>query len=117
MPSRMARSTSSRVTAARDVVVTPDIARTRAASTIPVRMQGIGRRCMTETSRPAWPSREGGVDDDVGGDLQRRLVGVSLAVQPRVPLQRAADVVLRVDHRPVAVDLDALELGIVPAAA
>src|SRR3954447_3281353 len=117
MPSRMARSTSSRVTAAR-AVVAPGIARTRAAAiTMPVRARGILRRSMTEASRRADPSGECGVDDDVGGDLEGRLVGVALAVHAGVPLQGAADVVLGVDHRPVAVDLDALELGIVPAAA
>ena len=63
---------------------------------------------------PRWiryASGQRGVDDDIGGDLEGRLVGVSLAVEPGVPLQGAADVVLGVDDRPVAVDLDALELG------
>ena len=52
-----------------------------------------------------------GVDHDIAGDLHGALVRVALAVDtPVVPLQGAADVELRVDDRPVAVDLDAFEL-------
>ena len=61
--------------------------------------------------------RQGGIDDDVGGDLECRLVGVTLAVEPRMSFQGTADVVLGIDDGPVAVDLDALELGEVLAAA
>src|SRR5205085_11941906 len=32
------------------------------------------------------------IDDDIASDLQGTLVGVTLAFDPRVPLQRAADV-------------------------
>src|SRR5208283_6175357 len=61
--------------------------------------------------------RQCGIDDDVGGDLESRLVGVALAVEPRMSFQGTADVVLGIDDGPVAVDLDALELGEVLAAA
>src|SRR5208283_2375261 len=61
--------------------------------------------------------RQGGIDDDVGGDPESRLVGVALAVEPRMSFQGTADVVLGIDDGPVAVDLDALELGEVLAAA
>src|SRR5271165_7332235 len=62
-------------------------------------------------------SRERGVDDDVGGDFERGVVIVALAIEPGVALQGAADVVLGVDDGPVVVDLDALELGEILAAA
>src|SRR5208337_3288519 len=61
--------------------------------------------------------RQSGIDDDVGGDPESRLVGVALAVEPRMSFQGTADVVLGIDDDPVAVDLDALELGEVLAAA
>src|SRR5271165_6323757 len=61
--------------------------------------------------------RQCGIDDDIGGDLECRLVGVALAVESGVSFQGTADVVLGIDDRPVAVDLDSLELGKVLAAA
>src|SRR6516162_10171358 len=42
-------------------------------------------------------SRQRRIDDDIPGDLDGALVGVALAVEPRVPLQRAAQVELRID--------------------
>ena len=62
-------------------------------------------------------SGQGRVDDDVGGDPHGALVGVALAVEPLLAFEGAADVVGGVDDRPVAVDLDAFELGAVLAAA
>ena len=49
--------------------------------------------------------------------LQGAFVGVALAFDPGLFLEGAAEVELRVDDRPVAVDLDAFELGVVAAAA
>ena len=57
------------------------------------------------------------IDHDVAGDLERALVGVAFALDAGVPLQGAADVVLRVDDGPVVVELDPFELGEVAAAA
>src|SRR5712672_647008 len=54
-------------------------------------------------------SRQRRVDHDVRGDPECALVSVSLAVKPELALQGAANVVLRVDDGPVAVDLDAFE--------
>ena len=117
MPSRMARSTSSRVTAARageaEVRTTsrPAIARANRARSLEEAKHA------DDLSRRESGSGQGGVDDDVGGDLEGRLVSIALAVEPGMPFQGAADVVLGVDDGPVAVDLDALELGEVLAAA
>ena len=133
MPSRMARSTSSRVTAGVRGTLEPGHEQARS------RCQDRQHRksCERTILRTGWSnllrtfyacsnsrephdrasSGQRGVDDDVGGDLEGRLVGVALAVEPGVPFQGAADVVLGVDDGPVAVDLDALELGKVLAAA
>ncbi len=45
------------------------------------------------------------------------LIAVPLAIQPLVTFERTAEVVLQIDDRPVAVDLDPLKLGIVDSAA
>ena len=58
-----------------------------------------------------------GVDHDIAGDLDRALVGIALAFDAGVSLERAADVVLGVDDRPVVVDLHSFELGEIAAAA
>ncbi len=57
------------------------------------------------------------IDHDIAGDPDRALVGVALAFDARVSFQSAADVESRVDNNPVVVDLDALELREVLAAA
>src|ERR1700683_1397219 len=62
-------------------------------------------------------SRQGGIHDDVAGDPDGALEGVSLAIDPGVPFEGAAQVEPRVDDRPVAVDLDPFELGKVLASA
>ena len=62
-------------------------------------------------------SRQRRVDHDVGGDLGRARVCVTLAVEAGVPFEGAADVELRVDDRPVVVELDPFELGKTAASA
>src|SRR5262249_32855277 len=66
---------------------------------------------------PGSVSRESRIDDDIGGDPDRALQRIPLAVQPLVALQGAADVVFRVDHRPMPVQLHSLKLRIVLASA
>src|SRR5208283_5818922 len=70
-------------------------------------------------ARGKWlrSSRQRGVDDDVGGDFERGVVIVALAIESGVAFQGAADIVLGVDDGPVVVDFDALELGEILAAA
>ena len=62
-------------------------------------------------------SGQGRVDDDVAGDLDGAFVRVALAFDARVALERAADVVLGIDDRPVVVDLYSLEQRKIAAAA
>src|SRR5262245_36278628 len=68
---------------------------------------------------PPWYrlSGQGRVHDDIPGDPEGTFVSVTFAVEAAVPFQRAADVVLRVDDRPVTVELHPLELREVPASA
>src|SRR5437763_481558 len=56
------------------------------------------------------------VRHDVGGDPQGALIGVPFAVEPLLPFEGTAQVVLRVDDGPVAVELDPFELGEVATA-
>ena len=55
--------------------------------------------------------RQRGIDHDIRRDFGRTLVGVTFAIDTRVPFEGAADIELRVDDRPVVVELDSLELG------
>ena len=64
----------------------------------------VSNRCARwAQTGPRVGSWQGGVDHDVGGNPGRTRVSVPLAVDTGVTFERAADVVLRVDDRPVVV--------------
>src|SRR5262245_29362699 len=93
------------------------------------RRDGSGRVQALRRSRPAHPSarpmlrvsalsstgpgarsRQRLIDHDIARDPHGAFEGVPVAVDPRMPLERAAEVELLVDDRPVPVDLHSLEL-------
>src|SRR5262249_34180839 len=81
------------------------------------RESGLGLARFTCTHSVAGRSGERGVNDDIARDQKRAFVGVTLAVEAAVTLERAADVVFRVNDRPVVVELDSLELGVIATTA